>query len=41
MIATQLVGDYNFPNVMAAIAIGLHFSVPAEKIKTVSNIYSR
>jgi UDP-N-acetylmuramoyl-tripeptide--D-alanyl-D-alanine ligase len=33
LIRTQLVGDYNFPNVMAAIAIGLHFKVPAEKIK--------
>lgn len=32
-IVTHLVGDYNFPNVMAAIAIGLHFSVPPEKIK--------
>lgn len=32
-IATQLVGDYNFPNVMAAIAIGLHFNVPPEKIR--------
>ncbi|RPE14409.1 UDP-N-acetylmuramoyl-tripeptide--D-alanyl-D-alanine ligase [Chitinophaga lutea] len=33
MVRTQLVGAYNFSNVMAAIAIGLHFKVPAEKIK--------
>lgn len=38
-IGTQLVGDYNFPNVMAAIAIGLHFSVPAEKIKAAIEQY--
>lgn len=38
-ISTHLVGDYNFPNVMAAIAIGLHFKVPAEKIKTVIEGY--
>ncbi|MRG47715.1 UDP-N-acetylmuramoyl-tripeptide--D-alanyl-D-alanine ligase [Chitinophaga sp. SYP-B3965] len=38
-ISTHLVGDYNFPNVMAAIAIGLHFKVPAEKIKAVIEGY--
>lgn len=38
-ISTHLVGDYNFPNVMAAISIGLHFKVPAEKIKTVIEGY--
>jgi len=27
-IQTKLIGDYNFPNVMAALAIGFHFSVP-------------
>lgn len=32
-VRTKLAGAYNFPNVMAAIAIGLHFKVPAEKIK--------
>ena len=32
-IKTQLVGDYNFPNVLAAVAIGNYFKVPAEKIK--------
>lgn len=32
-IDTQLVGAYNFPNVMAAVAVGLHFRIPAEKIR--------
>lgn len=38
-ISTQLVGNYNFPNVMAAIAIGLHFNVPAEKIRSAIETY--
>lgn len=32
-IATNLVGEYNFPNVMFAIAAGLHFGVSAADIK--------
>jgi len=32
-IKTQLVGDYNFPNVLAAVAIGNYFKVIPEKIK--------
>ena len=32
-IRTQLVGDYNLPNVLCAVAIGKYFSVPEEKIK--------
>ena len=32
-IQTQLIGDYNFYNVMAAIAVGLYFSVTVEDIK--------
>lgn len=32
-VRTQLVGEYNFPNVMAAVAIGLHFKVPGEAIR--------
>lgn len=32
-VQTQLVGDYNFPNVMAAIAGGRHFGIPVEQIK--------
>ncbi|AWO01875.1 UDP-N-acetylmuramoylalanyl-D-glutamate--2,6-diaminopimelate ligase [Chitinophaga alhagiae] len=39
LIHTRLVGGYNFPNVMAAIAIGLHFGVPAQKIKTAIEAY--
>jgi UDP-N-acetylmuramoyl-tripeptide--D-alanyl-D-alanine ligase len=31
-IATQLVGDYNLPNVLAAITIGKFFKVPEENI---------
>jgi UDP-N-acetylmuramoyl-tripeptide--D-alanyl-D-alanine ligase len=30
---TQLVGGYNFPNVMAAIAVGMHFGAPADAIR--------
>ncbi|MEJ8842385.1 UDP-N-acetylmuramoyl-tripeptide--D-alanyl-D-alanine ligase [Lacibacter sp. H375] len=33
-INTHLVGDYNLPNVLAAVCVGLHFGVPAQKIKT-------
>jgi UDP-N-acetylmuramoyl-tripeptide--D-alanyl-D-alanine ligase len=32
-IHTQLVGDYNLPNVLAAVTIGQHFGVPGEKIR--------
>ncbi|MDB5222127.1 MAG: UDP-N-acetylmuramoyl-tripeptide--D-alanyl-D-alanine ligase [Chitinophagaceae bacterium] len=32
-IKTQLVGQYNLPNVLAAVTIGKHFNVPDEKIK--------
>jgi UDP-N-acetylmuramoyl-tripeptide--D-alanyl-D-alanine ligase len=31
-IKTQLVGDYNLPNILAAIAVGKYFNVPDEKI---------
>nr|WP_295873115.1 UDP-N-acetylmuramoyl-tripeptide--D-alanyl-D-alanine ligase [uncultured Chitinophaga sp.] len=31
-IQTKLTGVYNFPNVMAAVAVASHFKVPAEKI---------
>jgi UDP-N-acetylmuramoyl-tripeptide--D-alanyl-D-alanine ligase len=37
-ISTNLVGSYNLPNVLAAIAIGNHFNVPGENIKaTIEN----
>ena len=32
LLNTQLVGAYNFPNVMVAIAAGLHFGVPITEI---------
>ncbi len=32
-INTQLVGDYNLPNILCAVAVGEHFGVPAAKIK--------
>lgn len=32
VINTQLVGDYNLPNVLCAIAVGRHFNVPVQKI---------
>lgn len=39
-IATQLVGDYNLPNVLCAVAAGKHFNVPEEKIKAAIEAYS-
>jgi len=32
-ISTQLVGDYNLPNVLSAVAVGKYFKVEDEKIK--------
>jgi UDP-N-acetylmuramoyl-tripeptide--D-alanyl-D-alanine ligase len=32
-LETQLVGAYNLPNVLCAIAVGKHFNVPHDKIK--------
>lgn len=32
-IHTNLVGDYNFSNVMVAVAVGLHFKIPIALIK--------
>lgn len=40
VISTQLVGGYNFPNVLAAAAIGSHFNVPFEKIKRALESYA-
>ncbi len=34
IIQTQLVGDYNLPNVLAAVAVGKHFQIPDQTIKT-------
>jgi UDP-N-acetylmuramoyl-tripeptide--D-alanyl-D-alanine ligase len=33
IIKTQLVGEYNLPNVLAAVAVGKYFNVADEKIK--------
>ncbi|MBC7651227.1 MAG: UDP-N-acetylmuramoyl-tripeptide--D-alanyl-D-alanine ligase [Deinococcales bacterium] len=38
-IATQLVGEYNLPNVLCAVAIGKYFNVPVEKIKSAIENY--
>jgi len=38
-INTHLVGDYNLPNVLVAVCVGLHFGVPANKIKTAIESY--
>jgi len=40
IIKTQLVGDYNLPNVLAAVATGKYFGVPDEKIKKTIEAYS-
>jgi UDP-N-acetylmuramoyl-tripeptide--D-alanyl-D-alanine ligase len=39
-IHTQLVGAYNLPNVLAAIAVGHYFKVPGEKIKKALEAYT-
>ncbi|MGF2411283.1 UDP-N-acetylmuramoyl-tripeptide--D-alanyl-D-alanine ligase [Ferruginibacter sp.] len=38
-IKTQLVGEYNLPNVLAAVAAGRYFNVGDEKIKTALENY--
>jgi UDP-N-acetylmuramoyl-tripeptide--D-alanyl-D-alanine ligase len=39
-VHTQLVGAYNLPNVLCAIAVGKAFNVPDEKIKTAIESYA-
>jgi len=39
-IRTRLVGSYNLPNVLAAVAVGSHFGVPEEKIRTAIEAYN-
>jgi len=39
-INTKLVGAYNFPNVMTAVAVGLHFGVPAAQIREAIESYA-
>ncbi len=40
LIPTQLVGDYNLPNVLAAVAVGKHFGVPDAKIRAAIAAYA-
>jgi UDP-N-acetylmuramoyl-tripeptide--D-alanyl-D-alanine ligase len=37
---TQLVGNYNLPNILAAVAVGKHFSVSDQKIKQSIEAYA-
>ena len=39
-ISTQLVGEYNLPNILSAVAVGKYFEVPDEKIKSAIENYS-
>ncbi|MBA3828252.1 MAG: UDP-N-acetylmuramoyl-tripeptide--D-alanyl-D-alanine ligase [Taibaiella sp.] len=39
VVKSHLVGEYNFSNIMAAIAVGLHFNIPIDEIKTAINNY--
>lgn len=39
-IQTNLVGDYNLPNVLCAAAVGAYFKVPVEKIKQSIEAYT-
>lgn len=39
-IQTHLVGDYNLPNILAAVSIGKYFEVPFEKIRTAIENYT-
>ena len=39
-IQTQLVGDYNLPNALAAIAIGAHFGMDVDTIKVALEAYT-
>ena len=40
VLDTHLVGTYNFPNVMAAIAVGLHFGISIDEIKKAIAAYN-
>lgn len=39
-IRTQLVGDYNLPNVLAAVTVGLHFGVAPDLIRRAIESYT-
>ena len=38
-LKTQLVGEYNLPNVLAAVTVGKFFKVPETKIKSAIESY--
>src|SRR5690606_30309704 len=40
-VKTKLVGDYNLPNVLAAVTVGKNFKVREEKIREAIARYSR
>lgn len=40
LIQTQLVGDYNLPNILAAVAVGKYFQVADDKIKQAIENYA-
>jgi UDP-N-acetylmuramoyl-tripeptide--D-alanyl-D-alanine ligase len=40
LVQTQLVGDYNLPNILAAVTIGKYFTVPSGKIKSALQDYA-
>jgi UDP-N-acetylmuramoyl-tripeptide--D-alanyl-D-alanine ligase len=40
IISTQLIGEYNLPNVLAAVTIGKFFEVPEAKIKSAIENYT-
>ena len=40
ILDTNLVGEYNFPNVMTAVAIGLHFGISVDEIKAAIAAYA-
>jgi len=40
IIHTQMVGDYNLPNVLVAVAVGQHFGVPGDRIRRSIEAYA-
>jgi UDP-N-acetylmuramoyl-tripeptide--D-alanyl-D-alanine ligase len=40
IISTQLVGEYNLPNVLAAVTVGKFFEVPEDKIRSAIENYT-
>ncbi len=40
IISTQLVGEYNLPNVLAAVTVGKFFEVPEDKIRSAIEDYT-